>query len=1712
MGRTTSEGGRPRRGRAGIGIWASAALALIGGAASGEEPAAPAKVSYDKQVRPIFQARCQGCHQPAKPGGGYVMTAFDRLLKGGDSEEPAVVPGKPEESPLVEQVTPHDGKAEMPRDGAPLSAAELETIAAWIAQGAVDDTPAGAGSKVDAEHPPEYTRPPVVPALAFSPDGSTLAVAGFHEILLWKADGSQLVARLVGLSERVDSLAFSPDGARLAATGGDPARRGEVQVWDVAEKKLVLSASVSFDVVFGASWSPDGSKIAFGCTDNSVRAIDAKTGAQVLFMGSHSDWALDTIWSADGSHVVSVGRDMSAKLTEVAEQRFVDNVTSITPGALKGGLASLARHPKRDEIVVGGSDGQPKVYRIFRQTTRVIGDDSNLMRELPALPGRVMDVSVSPDGLRIAAASSLDGASGEVAVYAYEFSDEFPEAIKKIQTKVVTARSAEENAAVDAYHKDGVREVSRFKVASGGLYATAFSPDRKALAAAGGDGLVRLIDPETGSLLKEFVPVPLAGSAEGNLAAAGATAPPALPEEAAATEALPAGAVVEALEVEPREIVLNSPVAYAQLVATARLASGDLIDATRMVDVKVEGDAVAVSRRGVAGPKADGRAKVVLTLGGRSVEVPARVEGFAAPMRPDFVRDVNPVLSRMGCNQGTCHGSAQGKNGFKLSLRGYDPIFDVTAFTDDNAGRRVNLASPEDSLMLDKPTGVVPHAGGQLMKPGDAYYEVVRSWISGGAKLDRESARVAKIDVHPRNPIVQLPGATQQIRVVATFHDGSSRDVTREAFLESGDMEVAGTGAHGLVTAVRRGEAPILVRYEGAYASTTLTVMGDRTGFAWSPPPTYGRIDELVAAKWERLKIQPSGLCTDAEFLRRASLDLTGLPPTADEVRAFLADPADPKAKREALVDRLIGSPAFVDYWTNKWADLLQVNRKFLGVEGAAAFRDWIRAQVAADAPYDEFARAILTATGSNKENPAASYYKILRDPESTMENTTQLFLGVRFNCNKCHDHPFEKWTQDQYYQTAAFFAQVDLKPDPASGGKTIGGTDVEAPKPLFEVVSDAGTAEVVHDRTKQPTPPKFPFECEHPDAGDGATRRAELASWITSADNPYFARGYVNRLWGYLFGVGLVEPLDDVRAGNPPTNPELLDHLTDEFVKGGFRSRNILRRICTSRTYQLAVEANPFNADDKTNFSHAVARRLPAEVLYDAVNLATGSVSRIPGVPAGTRASALPDSGVELPSGFLSAFGRPVRESACECERSSGLNLGPVMALVSGPTLADALADPENALTKLAASKADDAGLVEEIFLRILNRPARPEEVDAARDAFKEVDEDHARLAATLGEKEAAFAADRPRLERERQAALAAAEAELAAFDRDRAPAIAQKEKERAEKVAAIEADLKAYEAQLAAKVAEWEKANAAAVVDPWVVLDAKALAASNGATLAKQPDGSILASGPSKNGEVTIAAETDLEGIVAVRLEALTDPGQPRNGPGRASDGNFVLSELQLAAAPKATPDQARPIGLHAALADFSQGEFDVAKAVDGNLDDQRGWAVSPRTGLLHWATFQTKEPVGGPGGTVLTFKLHHRFQDPWTLGRFRISVARRADVGLGLPEPLRAVLATAPDVRTPAQVELLMGYHRGMDQGYLDRQAALAAARAPLPADPERAPLVAKVEAARKPVEAPASLVQLRRDLDMSVQQAAERRLTAAQDVAWALINSPEFLFNH
>jgi WD40 repeat protein len=443
-------------------------------AADEAKPATPAPtISYFREIRPIFQVHCLGCHQPAKAMGEYVMTDFLGLFKGGESSQAAIVSGKPDESHLVAQITPSSGKAEMPKDKDPLAEDQLKKIRQWIVEGAGDDTPQSVKSLIDAEHPPVYEAAPVLTALDFSPDDSLLAVSGYHETLLYQADGSQLVARLVGQSERIESLSFSPDGKSLAVVGGSPGRLGELQVWDVETRKLRYSLSVTYDTIYGVSWSGDGSKIAFGCGDNTLRAVDATNGKQVLYQGAHSDWVLDTVFSKDGSYLISVSRDRSMKLVEVATQRFVDNITSITPGALKGGLAAVDRHPQKDELLIGGADGVPKVYQMLRTKARVIGDDFNLIKAYEAVPGRIYDVHFNADGSRFVVASSLDG-TGEVRIY----------------------------------ETDSGKLLHKLEGQKGPAYAVTFSTSGKIVASAGFDGLVRLNDADSGKLIKEFSPVP----------------------------------------------------------------------------------------------------------------------------------------------------------------------------------------------------------------------------------------------------------------------------------------------------------------------------------------------------------------------------------------------------------------------------------------------------------------------------------------------------------------------------------------------------------------------------------------------------------------------------------------------------------------------------------------------------------------------------------------------------------------------------------------------------------------------------------------------------------------------------------------------------------------------------------------------------------------------------------------------------------------------------------------------------------------------------------------------------------------------------------------------------------------------------------------------------------------------------------------------------
>ena len=665
-----------------------------------------------------------------------------------------------------------------------------------------------------------------------------------------------------------------------------------------------------------------------------------------------------------------------------------------------------------------------------------------------------------------------------------------------------------------------------------------------------------------------------------------------------------------------------------------------------------------------------------------------------------FLRDVAPILSKSGCMSGPCHGAAKGKNGFKLSLRGYDPQFDYEALLYDLAGRRFNRADPGRSLMLAKPTQQVAHGGGLRFEASSDYYKTIYSWIAQGVPFgDPAKDTVTRLDVEPKEIVLAKPGDQAAVKIVATFADGGTRDVTREANIDSNVPDLAAVSATAEVKGARIGEATLLVRYQGKFTTVPVTVINPAPGFAWKPLPQNNYIDTLIDAKLQRLKIQPSPVVDDAGFLRRVSLDLTGQLPDPNEVRAFVADAT--KNKRARLIDKLIASNAFVDHWTLRLGDLLQANRKYLGEKGVYAFDEWIRQSFAANKPYDKMVRELLSASGSTYDHPAANFFRVTRDPKPTMEVTTQVFLGVRMVCAQCHDHPFERWTQNQYYEMASFYSATGLRP-----GYEVGEEIVYNLRDDFEMK---------HPKDGRVMKPNFIVPASYGSSGPvptDAKRRLALAEWVTAKDNPFFAKSTVNRFWSYFLGRGIIDPVDDIRASNPPSNPQVLDALTKDFVDHNFDLRYLLRTIANSRTYQASMQTNEWNAKDSENFSHAIPRRLSAEELMDGLTLATGVRPVFPDVPPDTRAEQLPDPHVGK-DGFLDLFGRASRESACECERRTDLSLPQALNLVNGQTISDAVSDGNGRVAKAILAGKPDKDLVEELYLSSFSRPPTPAELD---------------------------------------------------------------------------------------------------------------------------------------------------------------------------------------------------------------------------------------------------------------------------------------------------------------------------------------------------------------------------------------------------------------
>lgn len=709
-----------------------------------------------------------------------------------------------------------------------------------------------------------------------------------------------------------------------------------------------------------------------------------------------------------------------------------------------------------------------------------------------------------------------------------------------------------------------------------------------------------------------------------------------------------------------------------------------------------------------------------------------------APSKPHdrtvyFGTDVVPILTKLGCNGGGCHGKATGQNGFRLSLFGFEPEFDYEAIVKESRGRRLSPAAPDNSLLLTKGTSTVPHGGGKRLAVGSDDYRILRQWISQGATPPRaDDPHLVKIEIFPQEQILNV-NASQQLQVRATFSDGVSRDVTRQAVYQSNEPSIATIADDGLIqTTSQHGLFSVMARFgeqiatfhaavpfvndrerlkaiedelnviESSLINHEAALSSNGTGNLIAKPSP---IDRHLFAQWRKLGIVPSSPTDDATFLRRASVDICGTLPTRDEVTEYLNDTRPDK--RQRLIDRLLNRPEYASYFTLKWADILQNRGAGYATSkqraGTTLFASWIRDSIESNKPYDQFVSEILTATGSQNENPPAIWYRTVRKSPEYVESVAQAFLGVRVQCAQCHHHPTERWSQSDYYGLAAVFSRV---------GRKGGFADAEVPTDEIIYLKEAG--EVVHPRTGEVLKPQplggVPFAIDMQD-----DPRESLARWMTDSDNPFFARTMVNRLWAHFLGRGIVHPIDDARSTNPPSNPELLDALAEDFVASGYDVKHLIRTITNSYAYRLDSAPAPGNAGDTQTFARFYARRLPAEVILDGISQVLNVPTVFPGVPAGTRAIQLPDENVA--AHFLDVFGRPARMSACECERVDAPALTQALELVNSAEIQRKLTEATGYAQQLAGRDLPNDAVAEEIFVRVFARNARPEEMKAASE-----------------------------------------------------------------------------------------------------------------------------------------------------------------------------------------------------------------------------------------------------------------------------------------------------------------------------------------------------------------------------------------------------------
>jgi hypothetical protein len=748
------------------------------------------------------------------------------------------------------------------------------------------------------------------------------------------------------------------------------------------------------------------------------------------------------------------------------------------------------------------------------------------------------------------------------------------------------------------------------------------------------------------------------------------------------------------LSVYPQAIQLQGLNATAQLVVTGHNPDGREVDLTALATYSVGNPTtIRVEASGRVVPLANGNTNLTISANGFDIQVPVSTRHMDTPLPINFGNHIVPIFTKLGCSSGGCHGKIAGQNGFRLSLLGFDPQFDYDNLIKEARGRRLLPAAPDASLLLTKATGQVAHGGGKKLEPASEEYHLIRQWIASGMPFGKpEDPTVQRITIFPERRVVAQQHR-QQLAVYAHYSDGTVEDVTRRAQYESNDTDIAVVNDMGVVTTMTMtGQAAVMARFQGHVAVFQAIVPRSGTPVTFDFPER-NLVDRATARKWRDLNIAPSELCSDEVFIRRAYLDITGTIPDAAEVLAFVTD-TNP-AKREKLVDRLLETPEYAYFFANKWADVLRVKRRNQQARafGTFAFHAWLQNAIATDKPYDQLVREIICAVGDESKCPPTVWYKEVRTPENFVDDVSQVFLGQRLACANCHHHPYEKWSQDDYWGLAAFYSRVGIR------NQSYPGQPNQQSQKQVVFLRPSGT--VQNKRTGQPAPLK-PLDAEPVQSHSEVDPRTQFVNWLTQPSNPYFARAVVNRYWAHFFGRGIVDPLDDMRVTNPPSNPELLDALAEEFLAHRFSLKALVRTICTSRTYQLSSVPNESNQGDKQSFARYYPKRLQAEVLFDAVAKLTGSPSSFPGLPtdryAPNRAIMLPDEA--FASYFLDVAGRPQRISACECERVNEASLAMTLHLLNSQEIQDKIARNGGRADSLANDPRPDREKVTELFL----------------------------------------------------------------------------------------------------------------------------------------------------------------------------------------------------------------------------------------------------------------------------------------------------------------------------------------------------------------------------------------------------------------------------